>query len=154
VQKGKTMKNSVARAETFPADTGGVPYQEPPLADGRRARTLVHALCARYMHESREILKRHDMTPLQYVVMLEAWASAGIEELTVTELARRLEVRHNSAVVLADTLCSKGYLSRSRSAEDRRRVLLKTTEQGDHMVEKLIHAHRGQLDDLRSQLTD
>ena len=147
------MKNSLARAETFPAETGGIPYQEPQLSDERRSLTLVHALCARYMHESREILKHHDMTPLQYVVMLEVWASAGIQELTVTELARRLEVRHNSAVVLADTLCHKGYLSRSRSQDDRRRVLLRTTQEGDALVERLIQAHRGRLDDLRSQLT-
>lgn len=147
------MKNSVSTAEAFAAETGGISYQEPRLSDGRRSLTLVHALCARYMHESREILKQHDMTPLQYVVMLEAWACASIEELTVTELARRLEVRHNSAVVLADTLCDKGYLSRSRSQDDRRRVLLRTTREGDALVERLIQAHRGQLDDLRSQLT-
>jgi DNA-binding MarR family transcriptional regulator len=147
------MKNSVLRAETFTVATGGIPYQEPRLIDERRALTSVHALCAHYMHASREILKRHDLTPLQYVVMLEVWASAGAEELTVTELAHRLEVRHNSAVVLADTLCGKGYLSRSRSVEDRRRVLLRTTRQGDDLVERLLHAHRAQLDDLRSQLT-
>lgn len=147
------MKDAILPTEFTPTEPARYQSHRSP-ANARRTTIEQHSLCVRYMHESRQILKNYDMTPLQYAAILEVWAESGSDQFTVTELARRLDVRHNSAVVLADTLCRKGYLTRNRSNEDGRRVLLQTTAGGDALVEELIGAHRNRWGSLQDRSPD
>jgi DNA-binding MarR family transcriptional regulator len=67
------------------------------------------------------------------------------ERVTVGGLAERLQIRHQSAVGLANRLAANKLVSRETNAGDRRRVNLALTARGEIVLEKLSAAHRAQL---------
>jgi len=65
--------------------------------------------------------------------------------MTVGRLAERLQVRHHTAVELTDRLESKGWIRRSRSHGDARKVNLCLTQRGGKLLEILSVSHRAEL---------
>ena len=57
----------------------------------------------------------------------------------------RLQLRHHSAVGLIDRLVAEQLVTRTVSVEDRRRVLIRLTQRGEDVLERLSSAHRRQL---------
>lgn len=66
-------------------------------------------------------------------------------DATVTVLADRLQIKHNSAVELSDRLEANGLIHRSRSLKDSRKVLLKLTRRGERVMQQLSRSHRAEL---------
>ena len=66
-------------------------------------------------------------------------------ESTIGELAERLQIRHHSAVGLADRLAAKNLVRRRPNPGDRRQAYLTLTRQGEELLEKLSAAHKEQL---------
>jgi len=58
---------------------------------------------------------------------------------TVSELAERLQLRHHSTVELIDRLVKRGLVERHRDEEDKRRVLVTLTSQGEEILHHLSH---------------
>lgn len=85
------------------------------------------------------------LSPRQHQALLAVKGFPGRDEITIGELAERLQVRHHSAVGLVDRLVAQGYLRRISGAEDRRQVFLGLTEQGSALLERLSAAHRDEL---------
>lgn len=56
------------------------------------------------------------------------------EHVIMSELAERLSVALSSATGIVDRLLTKGYVSRSRSKEDRRIVQVRLTEKGTDLL--------------------
>ncbi len=54
--------------------------------------------------------------------MLALHSFPGRERITVGELAEQLQVRHHSAVGLANRMASQGLLMRAADIQDRRKV--------------------------------
>ena len=63
----------------------------------------------------------------------------------IRDLADQMLLRHHGAVQLVDRLCKAGLARRTRSAEDRRGVLVALTAKGTRLLDRLARAHRNEL---------
>jgi DNA-binding MarR family transcriptional regulator len=87
------------------------------------------------------------LEPQQYLVLLAIRGLPEGCEATIQTLAERLALKHHSAVELIDRLESKGYVRRTRSRNDRRRVFVSLLPRGERLLE-LVARHR--ISELRS----
>ncbi len=110
-----------------------------------------HAL-RRFLRFSEEAARQAGLTPQQHQALLAVHGSPD-EAVTVGGLAERLQVRHHSAVGLADRLSALGLLRRRTDRADRRRVLLSLTPKGRRLLEGLSVAHRQELARLQQDLS-
>jgi DNA-binding MarR family transcriptional regulator len=64
---------------------------------------------------------------------------------TVGVLAERMQLQHHSTVELIDRLVDRGFLCRLRATDDRRRVLVKLTRDGEEFLKGLSLHHLQEL---------
>ena len=76
----------------------------------------------------------------------------GKRDLTINELARRLLIKHNSAVGLVDRLVKEGLARRVMSKSDRRKVELELSARGRQVLAKLAATHRRELERIGPEL--
>lgn len=76
---------------------------------------------------TRKIAAATGLTPSQLLVLREI--DAG-EEVTPGRVAQRLQFSHATITAIVDRLVALDLAHRARSDQDKRRVLLETTEQG------------------------
>ncbi len=92
------------------------------------------------------------LTPQQHQALLAIKGFPDREKITVGELAERLQIRHHSAVGLADRLVAQHLIERSPAADDRRKVYLSLTAHGRSVIEKLSTLHHEELVRLLPQM--
>jgi DNA-binding MarR family transcriptional regulator len=105
-----------------------------------------------FMSASKEILKKHEVTSMQYQTLLAIRVSDEPEGMSMNGLAAYLGVRHNSAVGLINRLESHGLVLRARSQRDRRVAHLRLTEEGENVLEVLAEAHGQELNRIRPEM--
>ena len=105
-----------------------------------------------FLHFSEEAAHDAGLTPQQHQALLVIKGFPGRDHVTVGELAERLQIRHHSAVGLADRLVKHKYLSRTRDSKDHRVVYVAVTKRGETVLEKLTAQHREQLRRLGPQI--
>jgi DNA-binding MarR family transcriptional regulator len=105
-----------------------------------------------FMSASKEILKKHEVTSMQYQTLLAIRVSDEPEGLSMNGLAGYLGVRHNSAVGLINRLEAHGLVQRARSQRDRRVAHLRLTEEGENALEVLAEAHGQELNRIRPEM--
>ncbi len=88
----------------------------------------------------------------QHQAMLFIIGYPGKEQLTIGELAERLQIRHHSAVGLVNRLEYQGLIIRNQNEQDRRQVLIGLTQKGIEVLESLANMHRAELRQLGPQL--
>jgi DNA-binding MarR family transcriptional regulator len=98
----------------------------------------------RFLRFSEEAAQGAGLTPQQHQGLLAIKGLAAKETMTIGEFAERLQIRHHSAVGLADRLVRGGLVVRKRGV-DRRQACLKLTRRGEVVLEKLSAAHKEQL---------
>lgn len=103
-----------------------------------------HALRG-FLAFSAEAAREAGLSPQQHQALLAIKGIDGHEAITVGLLADRLYLRHHSAVGLVDRLVKKRLLKRSPSAEDRRKVYVCLTPQGEALIDRLSATHRAEL---------
>jgi DNA-binding MarR family transcriptional regulator len=106
----------------------------------------------KFIHFSEAAAQNAGITPQQHQALLAIKGFPGREEITIGELAERLQLRHHSVVGLIDRLVIEGLVSRVQSETDRRQVLVHLSNQGEKMLEKLSNIHRTQLKQLGPEL--
>ncbi|MGB9463927.1 MAG: MarR family transcriptional regulator [Candidatus Acidiferrum sp.] len=87
------------------------------------------------------------LEPQQYLMLL---AIRGLPEgsaATIQTLAERLALKHHSAVELVDRLETHGYVRRTRSRDDRRRVFVSLLPRGERLLEQVA---RNRISELRT----
>jgi DNA-binding MarR family transcriptional regulator len=94
------------------------------------------------------------LTPGQHQALLAIKGFPSDRGPTVGELAKRLRIRHHSAVELVDRLVDADLCTRTHDAVDRRRVLLGLTEHAEHLLAALSAAHLAELRALRPALQE
>lgn len=116
----------------------------------------------------RKQLAALSLTYPQYLVMLVLWERDG---LTVSELSEQLYLNSATLTPLLKRLQQAGLVSRTRSAEDERQVLIRLTEEGRTLQQKAsaipenmrcatqcddstLQAMRQQLEYLRARLIE
>ena len=95
---------------------------------------LENQLCFPLYAAAREIIKLYrpflddlDLTYTQYITMMVLWAEG---EISVKQLGKRLHMDSGTLTPLLKALEQKGYVTRLRSPEDERVLLVRLTEDG------------------------
>jgi DNA-binding MarR family transcriptional regulator len=107
----------------------------------------------RFLRFSEEVTHAHDLTPLQYLLMLQIKGFPERDWATVGELAERLQAKHHGVVALVTRCESAGLVRRAPSEDDRRRVVVKLTTKGNELLGRLAHLHRVELLSFRGALS-
>lgn len=94
---------------------------------------LVYSTGSAFNRVYRKALEPLGLTYPQYLVMVVLWAQDG---LTVGQIGDRLRLDSGTLTPLLKRLEALGLVSRARSAEDERRVLVRLTEQGAALRER------------------
>lgn len=126
-------------------NTGG--YSETmteAVQDGKAAAKydclkLENQLCFPLYAVSKEIIRRYkpfldelDLTYTQYIAMMVMWEE---KELNVKELGRKLFLDSGTLTPVLKKLESKGYITRTRSKEDERNLIVCITQKGEELKE-------------------
>lgn len=106
------------------------------------ALKIENQLCFPLYACSRDVIKRYkpfldkiDLTYTQYITMLVMWDR---KEVNVKELGKRLYLDSGTLTPLLKKLESKGLLTRKRSTEDERNLVISITEKGERLKDEAI----------------
>lgn len=101
---------------------------------------LENQLCFPLYAVSKEIIRRYkpfldelDLTYTQYITMMVLWEKKSI---TVKDLGKRLFLDSGTLTPLLKALEKEGYITRTRSKEDERVLVVELTEEGKKLKEK------------------
>lgn len=103
-----------------------------------------HAL-RRFLHFSEEQARKHGVTPQQHIVLLSIRGEPEYPRVTVGNVAEAMQMRHHSASLLVDRCVKRGLLLREEDPEDRRRVMLSLTTEGQKLLDAITRANREEL---------
>ncbi|HYT39504.1 MAG TPA: helix-turn-helix domain-containing protein [Acidimicrobiia bacterium] len=125
----------------------------PPLSDEQFARILEFRVALRrFGRFSEEQAAKLDMTAAQYQLLLAIRGHGGPPAPTIADVARRLMIRHHSAVGLVDRTRDLGLVERRRDDDDHRLARLALTPLGHERVNALALAHLKELRNLAEVL--
>ncbi len=101
-----------------------------------------------FLHFSQRTTRRAGLSRSQHTLLLFVKVFPGSHP-SVSELAARLHVRHNSAVGLIDRCERAGLVRREKDSADRRRVRVRLTGKAERLLNDLSLEHLRELTDLR-----
>ena len=103
---------------------------------------LDNQLCFPLYAASREVIKQYhpflselDITYTQYVALMVLWENI---EISAKELGNRLHLDSGTLTPLLKSLEKKGLITRRRSEEDERVLLVRITKEGEALKEKAL----------------
>jgi DNA-binding MarR family transcriptional regulator len=99
----------------------------------------------KFVGEGDAVARAAGLEPQQYLLLLALRGLPDGVEATIRTLADRLALKHHSAVELIDRMETHGYVRRSRSRDDRRRVLVALLPRGGKLLEQVAHDRIGEL---------
>jgi DNA-binding MarR family transcriptional regulator len=105
-----------------------------------------------FLRFSENATKSAGLTLQQHQALLLIIGYPGREQVTVGELAERLQIRHHSTVGLVDRLEQQGLVERVQNHADRRQVFIRLTDKGLNVLNGLTSTHREELRQLGPQL--
>ncbi|HEY1525891.1 MAG TPA: MarR family winged helix-turn-helix transcriptional regulator [Candidatus Angelobacter sp.] len=106
----------------------------------------------RFLRHMEEATRQLGMNPQQYQLVLAVKGLPKKIVPTISQLAERMQLNHNSMVELVDRCVEQGLLRRNRDASDRRQVTLSITAEGDGLLGKLGVAARQELQEAGPML--
>lgn len=107
----------------------------------------------RFLHFSEAAAQATGITPQRHQALLAIKGFPGRDQVTVGELAERLQIRHHSTVELIDRLVVEKLVVRKSSVQDRRQVLIQLTGRGEKTLEKLSSLHHEELKRIGPELS-
>lgn len=112
------------------------------MNDNYQSLKLENQLCFPLYACSKEVVRmykplldRIDLTYTQYITMMVMWER---EQLNVKELGKCLYLDSGTLTPVLKKLESKGYLTRERSKEDERNLVVAITEEGKKLRDKAL----------------
>ncbi|MBP7615849.1 MAG: MarR family transcriptional regulator [Thauera sp.] len=96
----------------------------------------------RFLRFSELLTRRHGITNLQYLLLLQIKGFPGREWAFVGELAERLQAHQHGVVSLVSRCERLGLVERRPGREDRRAVEVHLTSAGERLVETIALHHR------------
>ena len=112
-----------------------------------RALAELRCLIRHFLREGDARARAEGLEPQQYLMLLTIRGLPEGSQSTIQTLAERLALKHHSAVELIDRLETHGFVRRSRSHGDRRRVFVSLLPRGERFLEKVA---RNRISELRS----
>jgi DNA-binding MarR family transcriptional regulator len=130
---------------------------EDPM-DGSKAQPKIRSL-AEFRFQMRKFLnfsevasERCGVPAQQYQLMQVIAAMREGQQASITHLAERMILRHNSTVELVDRAERAGLVRRESDPKDMRRSLVQLTPQGQEILERLVTEHLRELAPLCEHL--
>ena len=108
----------------------------------------------RFLRHMEEEARAMDVNPQQYQLVLAVKGLPRGIMPTISRLAERMQLNHNSMVELVDRCEENHLLRRARSGNDRRQVALSITPEGEALLRKLGAAAREELQDMGPSLVE
>ena len=108
----------------------------------------------RFLRHMEEASRTLGANPQQYQLVLAIKGLPREMVPTISQLAERMQLNHNSMVELVDRCEEQKLLRRNRSASDRRQVTLSIMPEGEALLRKLGVAARQELQDAGPALVD
>ena len=99
----------------------------------------------RFLRFSENVAREAGIEPQQHQLLLTVKGLPDDLKPTVGVLAERMQLQHHSTVELIDRLVDRGFLYRLRATDDRRKVLVKLTHDGEEFLNKLSLHHLQEL---------
>jgi DNA-binding MarR family transcriptional regulator len=106
----------------------------------------------KFFRFSEQEASNYGLSMRQYQALLTIRGFPGRDEVTMSEMAEWLQIKHHSAVGLIDRLESQNLVVRQKSVEDKRRVLIRITPKGQRILEKLAALNKQELRRLKPQI--
>jgi DNA-binding MarR family transcriptional regulator len=103
----------------------------------------------RYAEEQARIA---GITPQQHVLLLTVRGHRHHPRVNIGDVADALQIRHHGASLLVDRCVKRGLLERAEDPEDRRRVHVWLTEEGQRVLDSVMDANRQKLGTLQEAL--
>ncbi|MBR1530862.1 MAG: MarR family transcriptional regulator [Eubacterium sp.] len=95
----------------------------------------LYACAKEVVRQYRKPLEELNLTYTQYVVMMVLWEHGAMTE---GELGRRIHLDSGTLAPLLKRLEKQGYITRKRSDENERKLMISLTEQGELLKEKAL----------------
>src|SRR6266704_409336 len=108
----------------------------------------------KFVREGDAVARAAGLEPQQYLLLLALRGLPDGVEATIRTLADRLALKHHSAVELIDRMEVHGYVRRSRSRDDRRRVVVSLLPRGEKLLEQVARDRIGELRASGTALVD
>lgn len=91
-------------------------------------------------------VRRAGLTPQQYLLLLAIKGFPGRDWANISELAERLQIRHNAVIGLVNRAETRGLVRRMQDADqsDRRVVQIHLTSEGEVVLQQLTSSLRGE----------
>jgi DNA-binding MarR family transcriptional regulator len=90
-----------------------------------------------FLREGDAAARRTGLEPQQYVLLLTVRGLPDGVEATIHALAERLGLKHNTTVELIDRMVKRRCVSRNRSRDDRRCVIVSLLPRGERLLEQV-----------------
>jgi DNA-binding MarR family transcriptional regulator len=134
-------------------DAENLPKQALSKRDYERLAELRHAL-RRFARYTELETRRAGDTPQQYLLLLAVKGFPGRDWANITELAERLQIRHNAVIGLVNRSEARGLVVRTQDADrtDRRVVQIRLTEEGERHLQTMAEALRTERARVRAAL--
>ncbi len=116
----------------------------PDLPDFQSMAELRYQI-RRFLRFSETAARQAGIEPQQHQLLLAVRGLPHGLKPTVGVLAERMQLQHHSTVELVDRLVDRGFLCRLRATDDRRRVLVKLTHDGEEFLKTLSLHHLQEL---------
>lgn len=94
------------------------------------------------------------LSPQQYLLLLNIKGFPGRSWASITELAERMQIRHNAVIGLVNRAEERGLVSRRQDPEasDRRVVQIHMTPAGDAQLQRMAKALHGERERVRQAI--
>jgi DNA-binding MarR family transcriptional regulator len=98
-----------------------------------------------FLNGSEQAARSAGLEPQQYLFLLALRGLPAGRTATIRELAERMQLRHHSAVEMANRLERQQLLRRERSRTDRRQVILHLTPRAEKILSRLARQRIAEL---------
>ena len=126
----------------------------PELSDHQRLQSLAEFRYAlrRFLQFSEQAAAGAGLLPQQHQLMLQIAGAPDEVETTISFVAERLGLRHNSVVELSKRCEEAGLVQRRHTSPDHRCVVLRLTAAGYRALRSLSEVHARELEELAPSL--
>ncbi len=146
VNAARRAQRAAPQPRARPGNAGRARRQGPPLRkQDVEALSDFRYQLRRFLRFSDEAVRAEGITPLQYLLLLHIKGFPGRDWAIVGELAERLQSQHHGTVALVSRCERLGLVRRRPNPQDRRRVQVHLTAEGERRIERLARIHRTEL---------
>lgn len=108
----------------------------------------------RFLRHMEEEVRESGVNPQQYQLVLAIKGLPRNDVPSISRLAERMQLNHNSMVELVDRCEERSLLKRVRSGKDRRQVTLAITPEGEALLRRLGFAAHQELRNIGPMLVE